>query len=144
MIGRFGHLGPVFFHLAVRSDPYGGADHAQDGLAVHLLFTEGFVSGHHQFFRVAEQRERNVVFLDEFPVGGLVVRRNAENDGVAVLEFTQKVTESLGFLGSPGGVVFGIKIENHVFPREILQGNLFAVLIGQGECRGFFAFLDGH
>jgi hypothetical protein len=54
-------------------------------------------------------------------VGCFTVRGNSQYNRVEFLEFAVYVTESLGFLGSPGGVVFGIKIDNDVFAPEILE-----------------------
>ncbi len=38
MIGRLGHLAPVFFYLPIRSEPNRGPDHAHNDLAVHFVF----------------------------------------------------------------------------------------------------------
>ena len=144
MIGRLGHLAPVFFDLSIRSDPNRGPDHAHNGLAVHFLLTERLIPGHHFFFRVAQQCERKIVFFDELLVRGLAVRRNAQNDDVSFLEFTHQVTESLGLLGSPGCVVLGVKVKDDVFSPEVFQSYLVAVLIRQCERRCGFAFLNCH
>mgnify|MGYP006899816721 CR=1 FL=1 len=121
-----------------------GADHVHGLLSVHHLLAEGSVLGHHLFFRVAEQGEWNVVFRDELLVRGFAVRRNTQNDDVFFLEFTHQVTESLGFLGSPGCVVLGVKKQDDIFALEVFQGHLVAVLIRQCECRCGLAFLNCH
>jgi hypothetical protein len=60
------------------------------------------------------------------------------------LEFAVDVTESLGLLISPGGVVFGIKVEDDVFALEIFQSDFVALCVEQGECRRGLTFLDSH
>jgi hypothetical protein len=53
-------------------------------------------------------------------MGCFIVRGNSQDNRIEFLEFAVNVTESLGFLGSPGGVILGIKIDNDVFAFEIL------------------------
>ena len=53
--------------------------------------------------------------MGRFAVGG-----NAQHHRVKFLEFAIQVTESLGFLGSPGSVVFRIKVDDQVFTLEVL------------------------
>ena len=54
---------------------FGGVvNHSHGGLTVHLLFTERPVFFHHLFFRITEQRERNIVLPDEFLMRGFLVR----------------------------------------------------------------------
>ena len=144
MIGRLGHLAPVFFYLSIRSDPNRGPNYAHNDLAVHFLLTEGLVLRHNFFFRVAQQGERKIVLRNELLVGGFAVRRNAQNNDVFFLEFTHQVTEFPGFLGSAGCVVLGVKKQDEVFAPEVFQGHLVAVLIRQGECRCRLAFLNCH
>jgi len=134
----------MFPYLAVRPHPDRGPNHSPGDLAVHFLFTERPVCFHYFFLRVAQQVERNVVFADEILMGCLTVRGDTQNDCFEFLEFAIYVTESLGLFSSPGGVVFGIKIDDDVFSSEILQGHLFPVGIGQGESRCGLAFFDGH
>ena len=97
-----------------------------------------FFSGSHS------KCERKIVFRDELLVRGFAVRRNTQNDDVSFLEFTHQVTEFLGFLGSPGRVVLGVKEQDDVFTPEVFQGHLVAVLIRQCECRCGLAFLNCH
>ena len=141
MVRRFCHLAPVLPDFPVRPDPHGGADHARDNLAIHLFFTKGAILCHYLFIRIAQQGERNVEFGNKFLVGRLAVGRNPQYDCIKFLEFAIKVTESLGFLGSPGSIVFGIEVENDVFALEILQRHFFAVFVRQCECRCTFASL---
>ena len=53
-------------------------------------------------------------------MGCFVVRGNAQDSRIEFLEFAVNVTESLGFLGSPGGVVLGIKVDDDVSASEVL------------------------
>jgi hypothetical protein len=50
---------------------------------------------------------------------GFIVRGYSQDNRIEFLEFAVNVTESLGFLGSPGGVVLGIKVDDDVFALEI-------------------------
>ncbi len=77
--------------------------------------------------------------MGRFAVGG-----NAQHHCVEFLEFAIQVTESLGFLGSPGGVVLGIEIDNQILALEVFQRDVVSILIGQGESRCRFAFLNWH
>ena len=77
-------------------------------------------------------------------MGSLAVRGDTQNDRFEFLEFAIDVTESLGLLSSPGGVVFGIKIDDDIFSSKILQRHLFTVGIGQGKCRCGLAFFNSH
>lgn len=120
MIPGPGHLWPVFFNLAVRTDPDGGPNDAHNLLAVHFLFSERAILGHHLFFRIAQKGEWNVVFGDELLVRCFAVGGNAHNGRIEFQEFAVKVTESLGFLLSPGGIVFWIKVKYEIFTFNIL------------------------
>ena len=120
MVRGRGYLWPVLFHLAIRADPDGGADNALNDFAIHFLLPECPVIGHYFFFRIAQKREGEVVLLDKFLVGGLHVRGNTQNNDIQFQEFAVQVTESLGFFGSAGCVVFGIEVEDDVFPAEVL------------------------
>jgi hypothetical protein len=53
-------------------------------------------------------------------MGSFIVRGNPQDSRIEFLEFAVNVTESLGFLGSPGGVVLGIKVDDDVLAPEIL------------------------
>ena len=121
MVLGFGDLGPMLFNFAVRSDPHGGADDTHGDLGVHILFSEGFVLSHHVFFSITRQSKRDLDLFNEFLVGCFTIRGNSRYNRVEFLEFAVYLTESLGLLGSPGGVVFGIKIDNDVFAAEILE-----------------------
>jgi hypothetical protein len=59
--------------------------------------------------------------FDEFLMRCFTVWGNSQYDSIEFLEFAIDVTESLGLLGSPRGVVFGIKVNDDVFASESLQ-----------------------
>jgi len=80
--------------------------------------------------RVAQQVKRNVEFFNEILMRRPTVGGDTQNDRFEFLEFAIDVTESLGLFGSPGGVVFGIKIDDNLFAPEILQRHFFPVGIG--------------
>ena len=121
MIGCFGHLAPMFFHLPVGPYPYGRTNHALGDLTVHFLLPESLVLGHHLFFRVAQQYKGNIVLFNEFLMRCFTVRGDSQNYGIEFSEFAIYVTESLGFLGSPRRVIFGIEVNDDIFTFEILQ-----------------------
>ena len=77
-------------------------------------------------------------------MGCCLVRGDAQNDGIQFQEFAVQVTESLGLLGSPGCIVFGVEIKHNVFPLKILQCLYVAVCIRQTECRCRLSFLYAH
>ena len=120
MLRRLGDTAPVLSHLAVRPYPHGGPDDAHGSLAVHLFFAESLIFFHHFFFRVAQQWKRNFERRRKFRVRGFIVGGNSHDSRIEFLEFAVNVTESLGFFGSPGGVVLGIEVDDEVFPLEIL------------------------
>ena len=107
--------------LAVRPHPHGGADDTFGDLAVHFFFAEGLVCFHYFFLRITQKFKRNTELLNKALVGGLTVRRDAQNYDIKFLEFAIYLTESLGFLGSPGCIVFGIKVNDDMLAFEILQ-----------------------
>ena len=119
MIGSFGHLAPMFFDFAVGTYPHGGADYAHSDFAEHFFLPEGVVSGHQFFLRIAQQRERDLEFIDKFLMRCFIVRGNSQNHRVEFLEFAIQFTESLGLFGSPGSVVFRVKVDDDVFALEI-------------------------
>ena len=94
--------------------------------------------------RVTQQGKGYVVGSDKRLMRRLGVRRNPNNDRIQCLKLTIQVTEAFGFLGSPGSVVFGVKIKNHMFVFKILQRDLVAFCIRQRECRCWLAFLNCH
>jgi hypothetical protein len=53
-------------------------------------------------------------------MGCLIVGGNSQDNRIESLEFAINVTESLGFLGSPGGVILGIKVHDDVSAPEVL------------------------
>ena len=119
MVSCFGDTAPVFFYLSIGSHPHGGPDDAHGDLAVHVLFAEGVVFLHDFFFRIAQQGKGNFERRCEFCMGCFIVRGNSQDSRFDFLEFAVNVTESLGFLGSPGGVVLGVKVDDDVLAPEI-------------------------
>jgi len=120
MVSCFGDTAPVFFYLSVGPHPHGGADDAHGNLAVHVLFPVGVVCRHDFFFGIAQQGKGNIERCCKFCMGCFIVRGNSQDSRIEFLEFAVNVTESLGFLGSPGSIVFGIKVDDDVPASEIL------------------------
>jgi hypothetical protein len=59
------------------------------------------------------------------------VGAHAKNHNPSFLKLIVIITQSTGLLGTTGGVIFGIKIEQNVLPSERIQGNIFVILIGK-------------
>jgi hypothetical protein len=144
VIRRLGDLWPMFPYPAAGTDPDGRANNPHNGFAVHLLFTKGPVFFHDLFLRVAQKGKGDTDSGDKVQVGGFIVRRYTQNNRIEFFELTIQVTEALGFRSSPGGVVFGIKIQDHMLTFKILQRDPVAVCVRQRKCRGRFAFSYRH
>jgi hypothetical protein len=144
MVGSFGHIFPVFFYFAVRTDPYSGSNNAHNDFAIHFLFTKGGVFCHHLFIRITQQGKWNVIFFNEFFMRGLIVRRDTQDNNVTFLEFAIQVTESLGFLGSAGSIVLGVKVNKYIFALEVLQCYLVSVRVRQCKRRRSLSDFDCH
>src|SRR5580765_370361 len=88
------YVGPDFFDAAIRTDEEG------DPIGAHVFAApECFLAP-------------DAVSLDDFFVGLYGVGTHAEDDGTAFFEGGEFIAEATGFLGTTGGVVFGIKIED--------------------------------
>src|SRR6516162_6639469 len=68
MLRRVGDLLPVLLHRPVRADPDTGPDDADGLLPVHHLLPVGTPLLHQLPIRVAQERERKLVLLDEVPM----------------------------------------------------------------------------
>ena len=119
MICSFGNPFPVLGHRPVCPDQHSGSNNPHGNLAVHFFFTKGAILFHDFLFRVTEQCKRQFQLFYEFFMGCFLVRGDTQDDGIQFQEFAIQVTESLGFLGSPGGVVLGVEIDDQVFPGKI-------------------------
>ena len=115
MICSFGNPFPVLGHRPVCPDQHSGSNNPHGDLAVHFFFTKGAILFHDFLFRVTEQCKRQFQLFYEFFMRSFLVRGDTQDDGIQFQEFAIQVTESLGFLGSPGGIVFGVEIEHHPF-----------------------------
>ena len=120
MLPRVGDSAPVLFYLAVSSYPNGGSDNTHGDLAIHFLFAESLVFGHYFFFRIAQQRKGDLECCRKFCMRCFIVWGNSQNSRIEFLEFAINITESLGFLGSPGGIILGVKVDDDVFAPEII------------------------
>jgi len=121
MIRCFGNFCPVFADLAVGIDPDGRTDRPHNHLAIHLFFAEGPIFFHHLLIRVAQQGKGNAMGVDKLLVRCFGIGRNTQDDRIQFLKLTIQVTEARGFLGSPGGVVLGVKIEYYMLAFKILE-----------------------
>ena len=75
---------------------------------------------------------------------GRHIRRDTQDDGFQFQEFAIQVTESLGFLRSPGCIVLWVKVNDHMFTLKVFQSHHFAVRIRQTERRRGLSFLYAH
>jgi hypothetical protein len=116
-------------NFAIRPDHERRSGNALHLLAIHILFlddAEGFADS---AVLVGEQRVRQVVFVLETFLGLGCVARNAEHHHSQLLHLLVCVAEPARFNRSTRGVSLRVEEKDHGFPFEILQGNLFAVLI---------------
>ena len=62
-------------------------------------------------------------------MGSCLIRGNTQDNSIQFQEFAIQVTESLGFLGSPGGVILRVEIQHHMFAFKILKRHFFTIRI---------------
>lgn len=91
---------------------------------------------------VAEEREREVVFLREGGVGALVVEADAEDRGVLRRVLIAEVPEPGTFARSTGGVGFRVEPEHDPASAEVAELHAISVVIGDVEVGSFLAWLQ--
>jgi hypothetical protein len=92
---------------------------------------------------IGEECEGKLVLLLEFDVGFDGVGADPKDDRVCSLESRKSVAKLARFLGSAGGVVLGIEVENYRFPPKRFQRNGAPVVCGEGKVWSFVVFV-GH
>ncbi len=65
--------------------------------------------------RVREQREVQIVFLDELPVAFLVVETDTDDFDAVLLQIADGIAEAASLLGATRRVIFRIKVEDDDF-----------------------------
>jgi hypothetical protein len=131
---------PDFSHLSVWADEAGTADNPQKILSEKTFHAAGPVGLNGLEFRVAQEREVQLVLGAEFDHGVRRIRRTAEHDGVELFELCLGVTKLGRFGGSTGRESLGKEIKQNEFAAEIGKRRLRAVVGCQAEVRSFVAF----
>jgi len=62
-------------------------------------------------------------------MGSCLIRGNPQDNGIQFQEFAIQVTESLGFLGSPGSVILWVEIQHHMLAFKILKRHFYSIRI---------------
>jgi len=97
------HLRPNFPNGSIRSDEESDSMRA-DKFETHEAFLPISAVGIDDIFvLIQEQRERQMVFLDEVRMRLYRICADAENDSASIFELGEFVPESAGFLGATGG-----------------------------------------
>lgn len=91
---------------------------------------------------VAQQREREVVFLGERGVGFFVIEADAENLGVLRFVLLREVPEPGTFPRSTGSVGFRIEPEHDLLAAQIAETHAIAVMVGDVEVGSGIAGLE--
>ena len=94
--------------------------------------------------RIGGEDERELVLFLEFVVRGDRILRDADHHRAGSAIVRERVAKPAGFGGAARGVVLRIKVQHHLFPLELRQGDAAVAVGGQREIRGFVADLDTH
>ena len=73
------------------------------------------------------------MFAGKLAVGGNGIFGDTKDRHPKFFEFLCGVTKRTGFFGAAGGIVFGIKINNHPFAPVVGKSMNFLILVGQAE-----------
>ena len=111
-------------HDALGVDHEGGADHADDLLAVQHLLAPGPVLLGHGLVGVGEEGEVQLVLGLELLVGRERVAAHAEHDRALLLEGGLAVAERAGLAGAAGGVVLRVEVEHDGLAPQLLQAHV--------------------
>src|SRR6185295_4879054 len=101
--------------------------------AVHIFLFVTAVGLRDRGLFVAQQREGQVELLDELLVRLFAVQAHTENDGSRLLHRSDGIAKVARFLGTTGGVIFGVKIEHHLLARKTLQADPLSRLVGKRQ-----------
>ena len=126
----------------VGTDEIGGAFDAFDQLAVHVLGLDEVVAVDEDHVGVGEEVVGKIVLVFEFFLGAHGVARDAEDNNAGLLEFFEGVAEAAGFDGAAGSVGARVEEEDYGLAFEVGEGDVFAVLVLEGEV--FYFVVDLH
>ena len=125
--------------LAVRSNDEGGAFNSHILLAVHRFFNPYVVGLSNFLVSIGEERKVELMLFDELGVRLRIVRADAEDNRAEFSELGVFVPKGAGFDRTSWGHILGVKIEDHRLSSEILQADLFSMLVQGRKSRGFVA-----
>jgi hypothetical protein len=123
----------------VGTDEVGGAFHAFDQLAVHVLGLDEVVTVNELHVMVGEEIVRKVVLVLELFLIFDGVAGDPEDNDARLLELLERIAEAAGFDGAAGSVGARIEKENDGFAFEVRERDVFAILILQGKVFYFVA-----
>jgi hypothetical protein len=129
--------------FAVRTDDEAGARDAHHLLAIHVLFFDNAKGIANFLVYVRKKRVGQIVLFLEFFLGLRLVSRDAEHHRAGILEFLVGFAEPASFYGSTGRVGFRKEEKNHALAAEVLQRDVFSVLIRQSKLGGFIINIHG-
>ena len=78
---------------------------------------------------VHKQVKGKLKFVDEFLVGGGMVDAHAEYRDVGGLEFSHSVAKAARLVGTAGGVVLWVEVQDDPFSAIVLEGVGLVVLV---------------
>src|SRR5258706_10058984 len=126
------HVAQDVAHHALLVDHERGAGQAELRVPVHDLFLDHLVEAADFLLRTGEQVHREAVFVAERLVREHVVARDAEDDGVELLELVLAVGEADRLDGAAGRTVLGIEIKDDVLLPPV-AGEIHHLHAGVGE-----------
>lgn len=101
------------------------AFNAQDFFAVHIFFLDHIKIFAKFLFSIREQFKLEIKFTSEGLMGFYAVPGNSKNFGMGFFKFPIQLIELLALQSTTGGIVLGVKIQNHFFaahtPEQFAQ-----------------------
>ena len=129
MVGGLGDPSPMALHLAMWIDPDRRSYDSGGFLAVHDLLAIGTIARHHRLVRITQQCEVEIVLVSEFLVRLGAVRRDSEHYRAEIRDLLIEIPETAGLLGTPGRVIPGIEVKNHMLSSKVRQTDLIALRV---------------
>src|SRR5216683_1747920 len=117
----------------VGADEVGGSFYALYEFAVHVLGLDEVVAVDEDHVGVGEEVVGQVILILELLLVFDGVAGDAEDDDAFFLEFFKGVAEAAGLDGAAGSVGAGVEEEDYGFALEISEGDVFSVLVLEGE-----------
>ena len=129
--------------VLVGADEIGGSLYAIDQFAVHVFGLDEIVAVDQDHVWIRQEIVGKVVLVFEFLLGFDGVAGDAEDYDAFLLELFEGVAEAGGLDGAAGGVGTGIEEEDYGGAFEVGEGDVFAVLVLEGEVFYFVAGFHG-